>query len=82
MTSTEARAMFFKATPPLVLALVGAYWFANEARRDAERDAAINTLNALTARVEANSGRLSDHDIQLAVIQDRLQREAQPPMVK
>ena len=67
--------MFFRATPALVLALVGLFWYANEEKRDTERDAAINTLNEIASTVKENSARISEHDIQLAVIKDRLERE-------
>lgn len=75
MTSSDAKLMFFRATPALVLAIVGAFWYAHEDKRDTERDAAINTLNEIADSVKENSARISDHDIQLAVIKDRLERE-------
>lgn len=75
MTSSDVKLMFFRATPALVLALVGLFWYANEEKRDTERDAAINTLNEIASTVKENSARISEHDIQLAVIKDRLERE-------
>ena len=75
MTSAEAKQIFFRATPALVLALVGLFWFANEDKRNTERDAAISAMNAIAESVKDNSARISEHDIRLAVIKDRLERD-------
>jgi len=77
MSQSEVKLMFFRATPALVLAMVGAFWFQHEGMRDKERVAAIEAMNAIAVTVKANSERISDHDIRLAVIADRLEREAE-----